>query len=143
MCVAVVKPGLEDSYSPLMAVTVGALLAVILLLAVAIFLMVRRRNKGCASPLAAKGALPGSDSSCGTAERSQGIDTALLVDTGYQEPYQALSYYSYSAIKPTGILLLNYLTRCTLIRHVKGQANSNDSCVTVILYVATERLNRL
>lgn len=107
-CFAVVKPGLEDSYSPLMAVTVGALLAVILLLAVAIFLMVRRRNKGCASPLAAKGALPGSDSSCGTAERSQGIDTALLVDTGYQEPYQALSYYSYSAIKPTGILYTLY-----------------------------------
>ncbi|KAG8321112.1 DNA damage responsive protein [Homalodisca vitripennis] len=88
----------------LMAVTVGALLAVIILLAVAIFLIVsrHRQRKGFASPLAAKAALPGSDSSCGTADRShQGIDTALLVDSGYQEPYQALRYapyYSYSAV---------------------------------------------
>ncbi|XP_054275627.1 discoidin domain-containing receptor 2-like [Macrosteles quadrilineatus] len=88
----------------LMAVTVGALLAIIILLAVAIFLIVsrHRQRKGFASPLAAKTALPGSDSSCGTADRSQqGIDTALLMDSGYQEPYQALRYapyYSYSAV---------------------------------------------
>ncbi|XP_046678553.1 discoidin domain-containing receptor 2-like isoform X2 [Homalodisca vitripennis] len=106
-----------------MAVLIGALMAVIILLAVAIFLIVsrHRQSKNFASPLAAKSALPGttghqhqhlsSDSSCGTAEKcgttysaQGGIDTALLMDTkleDYQEPYQALKYapyYSYSTV---------------------------------------------
>lgn len=106
-----------------MAVLIGALMAVIILLAVAIFLIVsrHRQSKNFASPLTAKSALPStlthqhqtlsSDSSCGTTEKcgttystQGGIDTALLMDTkleDYQEPYQALKYapyYSYSTV---------------------------------------------
>lgn len=107
-----------------MAVIIGVLMAVIILLAVAIFLIVsRHRQRKCfASPLAAKSALPGttghqhlsSDSSCGTAEKcgttysgQGGIvpgDTTLLMGVkidDYQEPYQALKYapyYSYSTV---------------------------------------------
>lgn len=107
-----------------MAVIIGVLMAVIILLAVAIFLIVsRHRQRKCfASPLAAKSALPGtashqhqhlsSDSSCGTAEKcgtaysgqGGGLDMALLMDVkldDYQEPYQALKYapyYSYSTV---------------------------------------------
>lgn len=107
-----------------MAIIIGVLMAVIILLAVAIFLIVsRHRQRKCfASPLAAKSALPGtashqhqhlsSDSSCGTAEKcgtaysgqGGGLDMALLMDVkldDYQEPYQALKYapyYSYSTV---------------------------------------------
>ncbi|XP_054275572.1 discoidin domain-containing receptor 2-like isoform X2 [Macrosteles quadrilineatus] len=103
-----------------MAVLIGALMAVIILLAVAIFLIVsrHRQSKNFASPLAAKAPSGqhqhlSSDSSCGTAEKcgapycAQGVlgpDTALLMDAkleDYQEPYQALKYapyYSYSTV---------------------------------------------
>ncbi|XP_024085741.1 discoidin domain-containing receptor 2-like, partial [Cimex lectularius] len=104
-----------------MAVIIGILMAVIILLAVCIFLIVsRHRQRKCfASPLAAKTALGtgglSSGSSCGTAEKaysskgtlpmaSGGADTALLMDIKadeYQEPYQALKYapyYSYSTV---------------------------------------------
>lgn len=100
-----------------MAVIIGILMAVIILLAVLIFLIVsRHRQRKCfASPLAAKSVLPGqissAGSSCGTekAYSSKGTlplgpDTALLMDLKgdeYQEPYQALKYapyYSYSTV---------------------------------------------
>lgn len=100
-----------------MAVIIGILMAVIILLAVCIFLIVsRHRQRKCfASPLAAKSVLPGAissaGSSCGTekAYSSKGTlplgpDTALLMDMKsdeYQEPYQALKYapyYSYSTV---------------------------------------------
>lgn len=90
-------------------------MAVIILLAVAIFLIIfRHRQRKCfASPLAAKTALPGplisSESSCGTTEKNATVhskagilmppsDTGILVDLkvdDYQEPFQ---YYSYSCI---------------------------------------------
>lgn len=121
-----------------MAVLIGALMAVIILLAVAIFLIVsrHRQSKQFASPLAAKAALPGtagghqhlssdSSSGSGTADKTYsaqaGIDTALLMDTkleDYQEPYQALKYapyYSYSHVivdsKPPIITHPGALTR--------------------------------
>jgi hypothetical protein len=94
-------------------------MAVIILLAVAIFLIIsRHRQRKCfASPLAAKTGLPpgahplSSGSSCGTAEKcgtgtsyKGPADQALLMDVkldDYQEPYQALKYapyYSYSTV---------------------------------------------
>ncbi|XP_075228962.1 discoidin domain-containing receptor 2-like [Lycorma delicatula] len=99
----------------LMAIIIGILMAVIILLAVAIFLIVfRHRQRKCfASPLAGKSALPGplisSESSCGTTEKNATVhsktgtlipppDTGVLVDLkldDYQEPFQ---YYSYSCI---------------------------------------------
>ncbi|KAL1117264.1 hypothetical protein AAG570_004590, partial [Ranatra chinensis] len=106
-----------------MAVIIGVLMAVIILLAVAIFLIVsRHRQRKCfASPLAAKAGLHqlpgggGGGSGCGTAEKCHSgsthgtyktppPDTALLMDVKldeYQEPYQALKYapyYSYSTV---------------------------------------------
>ena len=112
-CSAVAK---QDDHT-YMAVIIGILMAVIILLAVCIFLIVsRHRQRKCfASPLAAKSVLPGAissaGSSCGTekAYSSKGTlplgpDTALLMDMKcdeYQEPYQALKYapyYSYSTV---------------------------------------------
>ncbi|KAJ8876748.1 hypothetical protein PR048_021195 [Dryococelus australis] len=83
-----------------MAVIIGVLMAVILLLAVAIYLIVsRHRQRKCfASPLASKPALPGSaannhqhlppESSCGTAEKGATLGSYCakeLVDDNYNQ----------------------------------------------------------
>ena len=80
-----------------MAVIIGVLMAVILLLAVAIYLIVsRHRQRKCfASPLASKPALPGSNnhqhlppgSGCGTAEKgtTMGSYSIKEVDDNYNQ----------------------------------------------------------
>ncbi|XP_049828214.1 discoidin domain-containing receptor 2-like [Schistocerca gregaria] len=115
-----VSTATEEEHTYL-AVIVGVLMAVVLLLAAAIYVIVsRHRQRKCfASPLAAKwalasapgsacgtpGASPDKAASCGGGGGGGGREAAtldpLLVASDYQEPYHALKYapyYSYSSV---------------------------------------------